>query len=125
MAAQATAYIGVALKVELKKEISGATNSPFALEVDGDDPQTLLFQYPESLPVTAYMQNVKPTIRLEFGARSGHLPAEQRSITPYLHAQIPELLENPAVEIKTLGAERTFWGLCINMDSPIISHSGF
>lgn len=80
------------------------------LTVDAYDPQTLLFAFPESLGTGAYgSQYIKPAIRLEFGARSDHLPAESRSIQPYLADHIDGLLSASQHTVKTLGAERTFW----------------
>lgn len=85
-----------------------------ALGADGDilvddDPQTLLFAYPQSLGADDQLAYVRPAVRLEFGARSDHLPSEQKEIAPYLHTEIPDLICEPTVTVKTLAAERTFW----------------
>lgn len=78
--------------------------------VDAEDPQTLLFAYPRSLGHYDQSAYVRPTVRLEFGARFDHLPSEQKQIAPYIHTEFPNLIENPTITVKTLAAERTFWG---------------
>jgi hypothetical protein len=93
----------------LKTDMAAALGGPVDLRVADDDRQTLIFAYPASLPAVSAPAYVSPAVRLEFGARSEHLPAEQREVRPFLHDHFPDLLLEPAVTIKTLAAERTFW----------------
>lgn len=111
LTAQAEGVVGKALKDQLTEVIAASIDgSVFNIAVDDTDKQTLLFTYPESLKNSAYTSEyIKPMVRLEFGARSDHLPAETRTIIPYVQTEIPNLLPSPSVEVKILGAERTFW----------------
>lgn len=86
-----------------------ALDADVEITVDESDPQTLLFAYPQSLGVDKQSAYVRPTVRLEFGARSDQLPSEQKEIAPYIHSEFPDLIGVPMVSVKTLAAERTFW----------------
>lgn len=79
------------------------------LSVTDEDDQTLIFTYPASLDPSGMTPYVPPYVKLEFGARSDHLPAETCAIAPYAAEHFPDQFENPATEVKTLSAERTFW----------------
>lgn len=79
------------------------------LSVTEEDDQTLIFTYPASLNPSETATYVRPVVRLEFGARSDHLPAETRTVAPYAAKHFPDQVENPATEVKTLSAQRTFW----------------
>ncbi len=101
--------VGGSVKAALSEAMSEALGEPVLLETSDDDRQTLIFTYPESLPATAALPYVRSSVRLEFGARSDHLPAEQRDIFPFVHEQFPDLFSEPGVSVKTLSAARTFW----------------
>jgi hypothetical protein len=78
---------------------------------DPSDPdgQSLAFAYPRTgftQEAAAYM---KPAVKIEFGARSDHWPAETKSVRPYLVDALADALENPDAEVKVMSAERTFW----------------
>lgn len=79
------------------------------LSVTDEDDQTLIFAYPSSLEPSGTAPYVRPVVRLEFGARSDHLPAETRTVAPYAAEHFPDQFEDPATEVKTLSAQRTFW----------------
>jgi len=84
-------------------------NADIDLVVSEDDSQTLIFNYPASLPPPmggAYLQD---KVKLEFGARSDHLPAEPRTLIPYVAQQYSDQFTDAAVSVKTLSIERTFW----------------
>lgn len=108
---EAVALVGGALKRAIETAYQESLGDVgFALMVDSYDPQTLLFAFPDSLGSKAYgTQYIKPAIRLEFGARSDHVPAEIRTMQPYVADQIDGVLSEPRIAIKTLAAERTFW----------------
>jgi len=77
----------------------------WALEVDAQDPQTLLFHFPQAGgPGLAY---IAPTVRIELGARSDHWPSEDHSIRSYLGQTFG--LPMGAACVRALAAERTFW----------------
>lgn len=88
------------------------------------DKQTLLFHYPRLMNygmgfgmggfgVGRYGEGeigyIKPTVRLEFGARGEIEPSQSVSITPYAAEEFPQLFDSPATDVQTLAAERTFW----------------
>lgn len=108
---EARGIIGGRLKGAIETAYREALgDSGFGLAVDAYDPQTLLFTFPESLGGAAYgTRYIKPAIRLEFGARSDHVPAENRTLQPYVADQIKDALPEPRFSVKTLAAERTFW----------------
>lgn len=107
----AVTLIGDTLKRKIEIACSEALgDNEFVLTVDPYDPQTLLFAFPESLGSGAYGAHyIKPAIRLEFGARSEHVPAESKTLEPYVAEQIDGLLSEPRITVKALAAERTFW----------------
>lgn len=89
---------------------------------DDNDKQTILFYYPKLLSygqpygVGSYGVGVyggggyiRPAIRLEFGARGDIEPSEQKTITPYIAEEFPDLFDSPQCSVPTLAVERTFW----------------
>lgn len=85
--------------------------SGWGLEIDPEDPQTVIFNYPRSLAsqgiaVSAY---ISPAVRLELGARSDSWPAKSYTITPYAAELFPQMFSVASCEVNTLEAVRTFW----------------
>jgi len=84
-------------------------NRDWKLELAADDPdaQTLVFLYPRGTEsISAYM---RPTVRLEFGARSDHWPAIDAQVSPYVAEDFPQMFKAPQAKVRVLSAERTFW----------------
>lgn len=81
------------------------------------DQQTLTFTYPGSLDGGSYEAAlyIKPTISLEFGARSEHWPSSDHAITPYAASEFPGEFKSPSCAIKTIEAVRTFWEKAVLM----------
>lgn len=79
------------------------------LTVDEEDPQTLIFNYPQGLAPPSGGSYLQDKVKLEFGARSDHLPAQTRHLRAYAAEQFPDQFSDAEVSVKTLGAERTFW----------------
>lgn len=72
--------------------------------------QTILFVYPDASPSRTEMPAyIRPEVRLEFGARGDHWPAEEKTIQPYAAEEVPSAFVAPTVEVQVLTAERTFW----------------
>ncbi|MEL6729235.1 MAG: nucleotidyl transferase AbiEii/AbiGii toxin family protein [Pseudomonadota bacterium] len=98
------------LKAAIQSQMQSALPSmEIELLVGDDDPQTLIFNYPASLPPPpggAYLQD---KVKLEFGARSDHLPAETRTVTAYAAQEFPDVISEVDVMVNTLSIERTFW----------------
>ncbi len=92
---------------EINTAFSASLEQPFSLQIDEGDPQTILFASPS---LGGEDQGyIKPIVRFEFGARGAQLPAEQRTISPYVQQAFPDLPGLTHVDVHTLGIERTFW----------------
>ena len=92
---------------EINTTFSARLDQPFSLQIDEDDPQTILFAYPSlGGDDPGY---IKPVVRFEFGARGAQLPADQRTISTYVQQAFPDLPGLTSVDVHTLGIERTFW----------------
>ncbi len=103
----AEAAVAGPLLDEINTAFSNSLEQPFSLQIDENDPQTILFAYPalgDDDP--GY---IKPIVRFEFGARGAQLPAEQRTLSTYVQQAFPDLSGLNGVEVHTLGIERTFW----------------
>lgn len=79
------------------------TDAP--LRIDGDDPQTLRFFYPQSFSDDSILQE----IRLETGALAAWTPTTVAHISPYIAESFPEAFARPATSVLTVSPERTFW----------------
>src|SRR6185503_21193932 len=82
----------------------------WSLRSDEADPdkQTLLFDYPSSLP-PAESGYVRRSVKIEMGARSDHWPCEMKPVTPYVAEQFPQGFRQATCEVKVLSVARTFW----------------
>ena len=83
------------------------------LDLDPNDPQTVLFAYPNAInpsvvgaPTTSY---VAPVVRLEMGARSDPYPTGTHDVTSYAAEEYPDQFQNPTCAVQVLEAQRTFW----------------
>ena len=108
------AYIQGTLKERLNRQIDAAFREagvsfaevPVVHDPDDPDQQTLLVRYPSvSMGVDEY---VKPTVKIEAGAKSALDPHRSATIQPYVADDMPAgNLVVPGVV--TIDAERTFW----------------
>ena len=105
------AYAGGPLLDRLRAAFRGGLGGDgFGLAVDDRDPQTLRFRFPAGLPADSYGGGyLGPSVKLEFGSRSDHLPAEDRMIVPYAAETFPEVVADAETTVRVLAAERTFW----------------
>jgi predicted nucleotidyltransferase component of viral defense system len=111
----------------------GETNAwQLTLDVEDRDQQTILFHYPKNFSygvgahgvggygigmgygvAGAYRSGVagyiKPTIKLEFGARGETEPSSTENISPYVVEAFPDLFTEKTCAVPTLSAERSFW----------------
>ncbi|MCA9408595.1 MAG: nucleotidyl transferase AbiEii/AbiGii toxin family protein [Candidatus Omnitrophica bacterium] len=81
----------------------------WSLEIDPEDHQTVLFTYPRTKTREEKGQYIKPSVRLELGARSDHWPSSENSVISFAAEEFPQYFEEPTVTVKTLSLERTFW----------------
>ena len=96
---------------KLKNDFSGILGSKgWKVQLDENDPQTVLFFYPISDADRTLESYIRPFIRLEMGARSDDWPASEHTITPYAADAFPQAFKkSPSCHVRTLEAERTFW----------------
>ena len=101
------------LAAVLAAALGRTPDETWSLSIADDDPdqQTLLFRYPASIEDTPLRQSayIRPSLRLEFGARSDHWPAVDTSITPIVAEDFPSLFATATSPVHVLAAERTFW----------------
>jgi hypothetical protein len=95
-----------ALEGAIAESLGGSRT--WQLSVDDDDPdkQTLQFQYPTTTQKGGY---IRPSVKIEFGARSEHWPVSDHKIQSYIKGALKEKIAEPEVIVKVLNAERTFW----------------
>ena len=101
---------------DIREELGGLTqellgNAEYSLIPDETNPdgQSLAFFYPSTSLTLGVNSYLRPAVKIEFGARSDHWPAEIRTLQPYLSEVIPDALDQPHVEVKSMKATRTFW----------------
>lgn len=97
---------------ELHMLIASNLGEPdWRLEMDATDPdaQSLKFTYPPTSITPKPSDYLKPSVKIEFGARSDHWPAHTKTVTPYISEVIKDVFEEPGVVVKAMDAIRTFW----------------
>ncbi len=75
----------------------------------GQDGESLLFVYPRTAVTLEREGYVAPDVRLEFGARADHWPAEDRPVSAYAAQAFPDLFKVASFSVWTLEVARTFW----------------
>jgi hypothetical protein len=96
---------------ELRTSIAGNLGQGWDLRLDPSDPdgQSLEFVYPRSELTADQGAYIRPSVKIEFGARADHWPAETKVIRSYLGSAIVSAAKEPDVKVNTLSAVRTFW----------------
>lgn len=81
------------------------------LAKDDTDPdqQSLAFAYPRTELTQGATAYLRPSVKIEFGARSDHWPAEIKEVQPYLAEAIPDAMQESKIEVKVMDVRRTFW----------------
>jgi len=99
------------LEALLAEALGPAGPATWSVTIDPADPQTVEFVYPSSLAAGTYdaLAYVRPTVRLELGARTEHWPSEEAQIEPYAAEAFPDLFVSASVTVRALAIERTFW----------------
>ena len=82
-----------------------------ALGKDDTDPdqQSLAFAYPRTELTQGATAYLRPSVKIEFGARSDHWPAEIKEVQPYLAEAIRDAMQASRIEVKVMDVRRTFW----------------
>lgn len=106
-----TGKIQPALQASIENALPSTDGRTWKLELDATDPdgQSLAFTYPSTGLTPGGNAYLRPSVKIEFGARSDHWPAVTRPLTPYLCDAIADAMEEPVVNVKTMEAVRTFW----------------
>ena len=60
-------------------------------------------------PMSAPLEYLRSSIRLEVGPLAAWLPQKQGKVTPYAAEIFPQLFLEPECEVKVIDAKRTFW----------------
>ena len=95
-----------ALRASIEATLPVDPTRPWLLvqdESDADD-QSLAFIYPTTSLTPSAASYIRPAVKIEFGARSDHWPAETKPVKPYLVDAIPGSMEEPIVKVKTMEA---------------------
>lgn len=86
------------------------TNAWSAIMDERDpDRQSVLFQYPTSLPKYQTGAYLRPNVLFEFGCRGDQWPSTEATVKPFVATEFPTLIRNPQAKVIVLDAERTFW----------------
>jgi hypothetical protein len=96
----------MALRIAIAEKLQ--TSEGWRLEIDTEDPnsQTLQFDYPSATKKDRY---IRPSVKIEIGARSEHWPVSKHKIQSYTKTTLKEKINEPDVWVKVLDAKRTFW----------------
>ncbi|OGT68949.1 MAG: hypothetical protein A3J38_06400 [Gammaproteobacteria bacterium RIFCSPHIGHO2_12_FULL_45_9] len=107
------AYIQHQLKLRLSQQIQDTFDEvgiffqdPVVLDADDPDQQTLLMHYPSVISGQYY---VRPSVKIEAGAKSALDPHQKIAINPYLSEDIMPSTDFLVRDVITIKAERTFW----------------
>ena len=95
------------LMTQIGKALGGTEGWRLLIDIDDPDRQTILFNYPRTASEAAGY--VKPTIKLEFGARGGTEPQNATTITPYIAEVFPKSFQEATCSPATLSVTRSFW----------------
>lgn len=95
------------LSEDFSKELNSTDGWILRIDETDDTNQTLLFDYPAV--TTARTGYIPPSVKIELGARAEHWPVSYKSIQSYVKELVNEQVEEPAVTVKVLNVERTFW----------------
>ncbi|MBK8576652.1 MAG: nucleotidyl transferase AbiEii/AbiGii toxin family protein [Elusimicrobia bacterium] len=92
---------------------TSSSEGNWRIEPDTDDPDglTLVFHYPSGTaqPNAPGPRYLRPSIRMEFGARGEQWPSVWGEVTPYAAQTFPTAFKQPSSRVKALAAGRTFW----------------
>lgn len=90
---------------QMRSDFVSLIEEEFQIDIDPNDPQTVLFAYPTNF----HSDYVKQVIRLEIGALAAWTPSEIVEITPELYKIYPMLFVGESIPVRTVLPERTFW----------------
>jgi len=112
------------LHASIAAQLGDAQGWQLTLDESDPDKQTILFHFPKTFQYAhglnfsnfRFEKNfaqaegyIKPSIKLEFGARGETEPHTQSTLRAYVAETFPNLLPNALVQVSTLAVERSFW----------------
>ena len=95
-----------ALRHEVRAHLGG---TGWQMEIDREDSQTVLFNYPSAVAPAIAGAYVRREVRIECGARSDAWPAEHKIVRPYVAEALAGVVADAEVAVKVLAIERTYW----------------
>ena len=95
-----------ALRHEVRAQLS---ETGWQMEIDREDSQTVLFNYPSAVAPAVAGAYVRREVRIECGARSDAWPAEHTIVIPYMAEALAGVVADDEVAVKVLAIERTYW----------------
>lgn len=98
-------FLRDSLLPQMAKEVSEIIGMKAELLINEDDPQTIIFKYPNIFTVEAILQEIK----LEIGALATWSPVSVKTITPYAAEIYSRAFKKPNTNVLTVEPERTFW----------------
>ncbi len=95
-----------ALRHEVRAHLG---DTGWQMEIDREDSQTVLFNYPSAVAPAVAGAYVRREVRIECGARSDAWPAEHTIVIPYVAEALAGVVADDEVAVKVLAIERTYW----------------
>lgn len=95
-----------ALRHEVRAHLG---DTGWQMEIDREDSQTVLFNYPSAVAPAVAGAYVRREVRIECGARSDAWPAEHTIVIPYMAEALAGVVADDEVAVKVLAIERTYW----------------
>lgn len=90
---------------QMKADLTLSLGDGFDITIDANDPQTVLFEYPNAFNPSYLTQ----AVRLEIGTLAAWSPSKVVGIRPDIQKYYPALFEGDLIEVRTVLPERTFW----------------
>src|SRR3990167_5812053 len=94
------------LRIAISEKLETLVGWQLNVDINDHDSQTLQFEYPSTTAKNAY---IRPSVKIELGARSDHWPVSQHKVQSYAKSVLKEKVSEPEIWIKVLDAKRTFW----------------
>ena len=103
--ARTETFLSEEFSPKLETDFRELLEDDFQLNIDSSDPQTVCFAYPRLFSEGAIL----PIIRLEIGALAAWTPTQEAMISSFAAEQYPQIFHQPAISLRTVSPERTFW----------------
>ena len=99
---RAAAFLSESFAPVLRAVLPDRVTGALEVRVQGEN---ILIHYPKAFALEA----IQPEVRLEIGPMAAWLPQTVRAIRPFAAEQFPDAFSQPATDVPTVAAERTFW----------------